>query len=564
MLIYNSQKEFIGIDEKDLKTLGFNNLASLKTEVTDFADLFVKTPGYIHNFKHVHWIDFITCADSSEDSQVIINANNKNFKSKVTIENIFLADNTSSKAYIVYLSNLRELTTRESDVIAGDISIRPVKPAFVTPEVTNASYEDMQSSEEFVAVQDDPYETHLEIDFENEDDTVNEKLQLESELEVIEDNCLAIDAPDELLDVSDLSFEEDCIDMQLDSELEKELANESFDNGYVYDPCVASDELGLPLDLIGEFVQDFIAQAKEFKHDIYTALNEAEFEQVKIISHKLKGVAANLRIEDAFEVLSVVNTASHSAIIKENLDNFYHIIAKLAGEEIVVEKPASTPVVTQSNNDALIEMKDEEFEDSQDDDDDLYGDLLDVEDLEVSQQIDIPDLKNDDFASEALEMKAIENEVKNTKNISFLELDKELDIEIDEDIKLEMEDDLEYAQDIEIEEATPTIEVVPIEYSKESVANEIGLDSESFNELFNDYISDSTYIVSQMKEAHHENDFKACKHEAMKLQGMSDNMRINSFSKDFQTITHSTNKDEITEAIQNIETGILQISRVGA
>jgi len=53
MLIYNYQKEFLGIDEKDLKTLGFNSLSELRAEVTDFADLFVKTPGYVHNFQHV-------------------------------------------------------------------------------------------------------------------------------------------------------------------------------------------------------------------------------------------------------------------------------------------------------------------------------------------------------------------------------------------------------------------------------------------------------------------------------------------------------------------------------
>jgi len=59
MLIYNFQKEFLGIDAKDLQELGYHDLSSLRSEVTDFADLFVKTPGYIHNFQHVHWIDFI-------------------------------------------------------------------------------------------------------------------------------------------------------------------------------------------------------------------------------------------------------------------------------------------------------------------------------------------------------------------------------------------------------------------------------------------------------------------------------------------------------------------------
>ena len=65
MLIYNYQKEFVGIDESDLKALGFSDLAQLRSESADFANFFVKTPGFVHNFKHVHWIDFVTCADGN-------------------------------------------------------------------------------------------------------------------------------------------------------------------------------------------------------------------------------------------------------------------------------------------------------------------------------------------------------------------------------------------------------------------------------------------------------------------------------------------------------------------
>ena len=46
MLIYNHQQEFVGINEKDLKSLGFRNLADLQSECKDFADLFVKRPTY--------------------------------------------------------------------------------------------------------------------------------------------------------------------------------------------------------------------------------------------------------------------------------------------------------------------------------------------------------------------------------------------------------------------------------------------------------------------------------------------------------------------------------------
>ena len=139
MLIYNSKKKFIGIDEHDLNALGFSDLSQLKAQADDFADLFVKTPGYIHNFKHVNWIDFIACADSAESPKVIIHANSKNFKCTLDIKVAYLTDEPSSKAYLVHINNARELTDGEHDNIADDIVNRVVAPVSVaaiqTPEV---------------------------------------------------------------------------------------------------------------------------------------------------------------------------------------------------------------------------------------------------------------------------------------------------------------------------------------------------------------------------------------------------------------------------------------------
>ena len=114
MLIYNFKKELLGIDKKVLTTLGFNNLEELHNEVTDFADLFVKTPGFIHNFRHVHWIDYLKCAEENEEVQIIINVNGKNFQSILQIS-------TQEESYIIHLHNLRELTHKESEDIEYDI-----------------------------------------------------------------------------------------------------------------------------------------------------------------------------------------------------------------------------------------------------------------------------------------------------------------------------------------------------------------------------------------------------------------------------------------------------------
>lgn len=552
MLIYNFRKEFIGIDEKDLKTLGFNDLSGLKTEVSDFADLFVKTPGYIHNFKHVHWIDFITCADSSEESKVIINVNNKNFRCVLNIQTAYLADHPSSKAYIVNLNHLRELTHKESDQIAGDIVERPVAKAmpatFTAPEFSE-SFEGVKKPAP-VSVQIDPYETPIEIDFDDEDDFMEEtashddKENYDEKPEEVKKEESLIDDMDSMLDVGDLSFDEEDLVPQ-ETPLQTQIVKESFDNGYIYDPHVASDELGLPLDLIEEFIQDFILQAKEFKDDLYKSLNNAELDNVKILSHKLKGVAANLRVEDAFETLSIINHSADVNIIRENMDTFYKIIAKLAGEEIEVEKTveAQREITPDDTVDAKAE---EELELEELKNEDLDDDLYSIDDSEVPQKIDMVELADDDFQSSDLEIEEIDHELDDIEDIELLELDKELD---------SSEENLE---DLEFKEELP-----PIEYSKKLAASEIGIDQESFNELLDDYLIEGQIITREMLTSLTEDDFSALHNEAVKLKGMSENMRINNFAPELKIVMSSNDEIEITKAIEKINAILAQISKIG-
>ena len=130
MLIYNFQKEFLGIDKHDLEALGFSNLAELRTETKDFADLFVKTPGYLQNFKHAHWIDFLLSPEDKDDNKVIIHAKGKNYKCLLTIKIAYLVDSPSQEAYLINLEHFRELTDDETSQISIDLGEREApKPA---------------------------------------------------------------------------------------------------------------------------------------------------------------------------------------------------------------------------------------------------------------------------------------------------------------------------------------------------------------------------------------------------------------------------------------------------
>jgi len=583
MLIYNHKKEFLGIDEKDLKKLGVSNLAALKAEAEDFADLFVKKPGYIHNFKHVHWIDFIACAESAEDSRALISINAQTFKCNITIDTIYLADNPDAPAFVIHLNNLRALRNDESGELSLDSYDTPMpkttptpEPAIVTPTPTPTP---APATEEY---------TQLDVNFDETPSApvADEYASLEIDEPLQEPTITAAsveDKFDNMLDVGDISLD---IDEPLDIPQEEQLLttpkvevtqaapkvetptvvddSPDYVSDYQYDPSIASKELGLPLDLIEEFIQDFIDQAHDFKEGLYNALDTDDIDTVKILSHKLKGVAANLRIEDAHEVLAVINTTSDMNIVKTNLSIFYKIIAKLAGEEpapaqpapqaapveeIIIEEQSSSeepPVEDDAPLEITLDDEDEEdfkldFKDEQIEID-TPVESIDIEDSEVPQKIDMPELADDEF----------------DEKIS-LDMDK-LDVEDDlfDGITLDIDSDLEQPSQ------TSELETPEVEYSKEEVAREIGIDIESFNELFEDFVQESHTIFANINSAIAENDYQKCRSEALKLKGMSDNMRLHEFTNELEILIHSSDKDEIAQAIEKIEKTINKISKTGA
>lgn len=525
MLIYNFQKEFLGIDTKDLQELGYHDLSSLRSEVTDFADLFVKTPGYIHNFQHVHWIDFIDCADDGEPQRVIINANGKNFTANLVISYAYLTDNPIEKAYLVHLHNLRTLTNSEVEQIHDDILQRPTPtpaPAFhqetAAPEtpapVAEPSSPTVAPVQDLVADVEDIFAAPPEP---------KEVIQSSREPQEFQEPQVE----DVKLDLDMDTFEEAPLEVAPPQSVptpKKKVIHkkEHFDNGYIYNPEVASKELGLPLDLIEEFIQDFIAQAGDFKPELYSSLDDGDIDNVKTLSHKLKGVAANLRIEDAFETLTVINTTSDLEVIRTNLDLFYKIIAKLAGEDV-------EEIVEVEEEVALIEEP---------------AAPIEPEEIELQEQ------ESDELTLEFKDDLPIQERVTTSDETLQIPQEEEMSLEFKEDDVLDTKD-----------EETPKIE---INYLKSKVANEIGLDIESFNELFNDFIDETRVLTSEMQEAVSIGDFDLLKSEVMKLKGMSENMRINSFNSELSALMHSTNSEESLKLIDKIHDILEELSKVGA
>ena len=547
MIIYNHKKEFVGISEKDLKALKLSSLAELQNEVADFADLFVKTPGYIHNFKHVHWIDFIKSADSIDENRVIISVKGRNYKAVIDLQKLYLVDDPQQEAYGIVLSALRELTKEENERISGDLAQRSVLKS-----VEPMDFEQKESASE-VETSSEPEieEEPLTLDFEEE--TQEEAVQEEAPVELALDEEVSLPPQEESVAVED---EEDKF------------------RDYHFDPELAAKELGLPTDLVEEFIQDFIAQAREFKPELYEALDTGRIDNLRMLSHKLKGVAANLRIEDAYDALVTINTSDDISLVKRTLDRFYNvIIKKLAGEEVPTAPKTSTspakeepsdeeaPVTLDLGEEITLEapseeemLKEEEVEPVQEEEEKL--DLGFDEDIfqEESPALEAP--TEDEPTIEIEEEEPVELSLDEEKEEPLeLTLEDAIDTPQSSDSALQSqeEENLELVDDVQPD--------APIVVDKARIASELGIDVQVYEELLNDYISDMHLGLQQLEELlQNGEDPESVKKLALRLKGMSDNMHLNTIAKEFEEFIQNDDANRVA-LLKKIKTQIDSIER---
>lgn len=340
MLIYNGNKEFVGITEDTLRSVGYNNATELLEDSVDFADLFENRPGYLHNFKNFSWLEYIIHNDQ-DNPKARIRCNGKVYESSFEIDNYaFITSDGSEPGFSVELTDLvligdddgtqeRELFEPEApqalqmpDLMQNKTISKPE-----IPEIKESIPEPIPVSE---TVEPLPMPDLMEdIEITEEENLAVSPLDIdlmsETPIDDLPDNDLDIPMVHEEIEHTEIKTAQT---PQIDIEgLELKIAPE-----YVYDPSIAADELGLPSDLIDEFVGDFIIQAKKFRPDIEEAISSQDFDNIQILSHKLKGVAANLRIENALEVLTVINSEKDINKLEKYLSYLYQIIEQLEGK----------------------------------------------------------------------------------------------------------------------------------------------------------------------------------------------------------------------------------------
>ena len=627
MLIYNSNKKFIGIDQSDLNILGYASLQELLSECNDIADLFVKKPGFIHNFKNFEWIDFVLHAES-EDTKAIIHAKGKNYSCELEISQMFLLDTPNEDSYVVRLNKLKQVSASLDAEVAKDLAASPILPVInkvETQPITKSEIPDFSDDTATELNEPNPLDIpddNSAVAFDPYDDQhnsfIDEPLEIDDDFQVEEEDdhfATALDVGNVFTDDED---EEPDLgdDFELDDDFnlpveDKEEPQEkpmlgdyinttpSTNNGsefidelktpkdYRYNPEVAADELGLPVDLIEEFIGDFIQQAHDFKDELYKAVEAHDSDEVKVLSHKLKGVAANLRIEDSFEVLSNINSSSDFDEISANLNHFYKLLSILEGKE---PEPEPEPEIQNLNStsealeddnkiddivDVPLDSEDKINDTTKDDfdldqlDDDLLKDLsgvddekldisLDDEKLDISLDDDLYDLGLDD--NKTIDDTTVQTS--NTDSVNDVKDDDLYEFDLDEDL-LSSVDETENTQnnndddlyDIDIkdddssilvmEEPKEEVASVVLSFDKDRAADELGLDKVLVNELIDDFKSHSLSLRDKIDEAILINDENALNRYVFELKGISDNLRMTDISNALNDLKNGGAKEAL-------------------
>jgi HPt (histidine-containing phosphotransfer) domain-containing protein len=90
-----------------------------------------------------------------------------------------------------------------------------------------------------------------------------------------------------------------------------------------YNPQTAADELNLPVELIEEFVEDFIEQARHDIDHLLASYYQKDMDNIHELGHKLKGAASNLRINDLADILEEIQFCTEHNKLESFISNYW-------------------------------------------------------------------------------------------------------------------------------------------------------------------------------------------------------------------------------------------------
>jgi len=509
LLIYNHEKQMVGVDETTLKQIGYDSLNAFLKEHSDIADLFVKKPGYVHKFQNFSWIDFVQHAEADETKVIVMNGH-KQFSCTLDVSPLYMTASPDEPGYLVDFQHIRSLHGAAMDSTAPVIEESAI-PINSEPDLPMDTLDDRESTileePDLFDIPDGPPMSIPDI---NPDGSL--------------DVSMDFDKPS-----APTPKEKPMLGDYINPEEKAFIDNLQTAKSYAYDPHVAADELGLPVELIEEFIGDFIQQAHEFKTQLFDAALKEDFDEAHVLSHKLKGVAANLRVEDAFEVLSIINNSRDQIETEANLKQFYRIIAKMEGEEVpeLMAAEAST--------------KETQAPELPDEDDDIYdlGFTLDEPDETITlKESTPPPVKADDKTDDMFALTLPDDDDSDDNMLDNLYLPPD-DGPEEEPITLQpaTPQEPETTEEPKVETGTSQADKhEPLHYDMKKAAMELDLKQEFVNELCMEFKQEAEAKKEALLLAIDQQDFRRIQSMAFEFKGLSDNLRIDQLSETLKTL----------------------------
>lgn len=532
MLIYNHDKQMVGVDEATLKQIGYDSLNAFLKEHSDIADLFVKKPGYVHKFQNFSWIDFVQHAEADETKVIVMNGQ-KQFSCTLEVSQLYMTASPDEPGYLIEFKHIRSLHGATTENEAPVVEER-VAPIIDEPDLPMQVLEEQEPTIlEEPDLFDIPDVPPMSIPDINPDGSL--------------DISMDVDEPS-----TPAPKEKPMLGDYINAEEKAFIDNLQTDKSYLYDPHVAADELGLPVELIEEFIGDFIQQAHDFKTSLFDAALKEDFDEVHVLSHKLKGVAANLRVEDAFEVLSIINNSRDQVESEANLKQFYRIIAKMEGEEvpelIAEEAPATEAKVP--------ELPAE--------DDDIYdlGFTLDEPDESITlKEHTPPAAQKDDDADDlfALTLPDDENDDDLPQGL-YLPSDDEADeapITFETPALAQTSDDSDKPRNDAV--ASKSSESEPLHYDMKKAAMELDLKEEFVKELCVEFKQEAEQKKDLLLQAIGQEDFRQIQSIAFEFKGLADNLRIEQLSDALKKLIRENSTESAQEEAERFYRLLKQI-----
>ena len=291
MVLYDHHKRILAISDQTLEMLGYQSVEKFRQEIYDIAQLFVKRPGYLHEFRSFHWIDYVLTNATVTHRTILRTKTGKEIETFVNVNQL-----TSIKDMLSYYLVTFEFNPC-SDCDFNHIS--PLQEQTQTPPKTQSLKNKKKGPTQ--------KETQKRA---------TDKLPLKPK-----------------------DFQEPNLDQ-------------------------IGEELNLGPDIVEDFIKEYVKHAIDKLPQINEAIRENNQKELYETIHTLKGVAANLRLKPAFDILSKMkkNTPIKEAIgIIEEFYSYILFLAKLYGidlpKELYVQLPHTTPQPsdqqsqnTQSNN----------------------------------------------------------------------------------------------------------------------------------------------------------------------------------------------------------------------